>query len=428
VNWINRLWNHRPENQSQKKARQRVELQGLENRTLLSAPPHITNALADNRGKVELTVDAPLNAAAITDNAIAIFTKDANGQFTVRQPVTVRYRAGTNRLVAKAALPAETPYMVKAKAKFITADDGTPLDGEFNGASAISGNGTAGGAYIFQTSDPGAGHQLAIFYTTAGKMKVRLFDQDTTLTVKDAAGNTIQRLFKATPLTVTNFHLYADRGDWDGTYFHRNVPGFVIQGGGFKAGAAENDFSNPINDDGAFPGVQNEPVNSNDIPGTIAMAKLGGNANSATDQWFFNLANNSSNLDNQNGGFTAFGMMQNASGLTAMSTVSSGGQVDISGLSTNAAIATNFQTVPFVDLAAAQARGFVEPQTDLYVVNRIAFKMNISGMPAAAAPLAASVVSAPTPAATAGSDGTDTSGAAAQADVLGEDGSSGNAV
>ena len=39
------------------------------------------------------------------------------------------------------------------------------------------------------------------------------------------------------------------------------------------------------------------------------MAKLGSSVNSATDQWFFNLANNASNLDLQNGGFTVFGQV-----------------------------------------------------------------------------------------------------------------------
>ncbi|MGH9632406.1 MAG: IPT/TIG domain-containing protein, partial [Bryobacteraceae bacterium] len=51
---------------------------------------------------------------------------------------------------------------------------------------------------------------------------------------------------------------------------------------------------------------------------TIAMAKLGSNPNSATSQWFFNLANNSQNLNSQNGGFTVFGRVANADSLAIM--------------------------------------------------------------------------------------------------------------
>ncbi len=108
----------------------------------------------------------------------------------------------------------------------------------------------------------------------------------------------VDLLDDAAPQTVQNFLSYVAYGSFNGTIFHRSVPGFIVQGGGFNIdGAIATDAP-----------VQNEfsPSRSN-VRGTIAMAKLGGNPNSATNQWFFNLANNSGNLDNQNGGFTVFG-------------------------------------------------------------------------------------------------------------------------
>ena len=106
-------------------------------------------------------------------------------------------------------------------------------------------------------------------------------------------------LLQNTPLTNANFLNYVDAGDYTGTFLHRHAVNFVLQGGGFNF---ENGQFGSVNQN---PPVLNEPFNSN-IRGTVAMAKLGGDPDSATNQWFFNLENNSENLDNQNGGFTAF--------------------------------------------------------------------------------------------------------------------------
>ena len=103
-----------------------------------------------------------------------------------------------------------------------------------------------------------------------------------------------------TPLTVANFLKYVDRGGYKNSIIHRSVRGFVIQGGGF---CLNGTALLEVADD---PPVQNEPGISN-LRGTVAMAKLGDNPNSATSQWFVNLGNNSANLDAQNGGFTVFG-------------------------------------------------------------------------------------------------------------------------
>lgn len=100
------------------------------------------------------------------------------------------------------------------------------------------------------------------------------------------------------PLTVANFRAYVQDGAYRNALFHRSVPGFVIQTGGFSA-------SLPPVTVKTRPPVTNEFRVSN-TRGTVAMAKLGGNPNSATSQWFINLGDNRANLDNQNGGFTVF--------------------------------------------------------------------------------------------------------------------------
>ena len=105
----------------------------------------------------------------------------------------------------------------------------------------------------------------------------------------------------ATPATVSNFLNYVNSGAFTDSILHRSIPGFVIQGGGFIT-----DINAQVSDITTNPAVANEPVYSN-VRGTIAMAKFGDDPNSATSQWFINLANNASNLDVQNGGFTVFG-------------------------------------------------------------------------------------------------------------------------
>src|SRR5260370_6586108 len=119
------------------------------------------------------------------------------------------------------------------------------------------------------------------------------------------------------PLTVANFLNYANRGDFNNSIIHRSVPGFIFQGGGYqwKDGSPVAIPSDPP--------VQNE-YNVSNTRGTLAMAKLGTDANSATNQWFFNLANNAANLDNQNGGFTVFGRIANSAGRTIMDRIASG--------------------------------------------------------------------------------------------------------
>ena len=165
------------------------------------------------------------------------------------------------------------------------------------------------------------------------------------------------------PLTVSNFLGYVNRGDYDNIIFNRSVTDFVVQGGAYSyvpkidfdaryeaVGGSTNltvvgdpltgelglrpigetYFVDANNDDiedtdssgeritRVNDGLQNIPIDTTTLPvlnepgisnlrGTLAMAKLPDDPDSASREWFVNLTDNSQNLDYQNGGFTVFG-------------------------------------------------------------------------------------------------------------------------
>ncbi len=112
----------------------------------------------------------------------------------------------------------------------------------------------------------------------------------------------------AAPLTVENFLGYVNSGAFNQSFIHRSVPGFIIQGGGYLwNGTSSTPIDTSIRT--ATPLINEFSASRSNLRGSIAMAKVGGDPNSATSGWFFNLANNSANLDNQNGGFTVFGQV-----------------------------------------------------------------------------------------------------------------------
>lgn len=145
-------------------------------------------------------------------------------------------------------------------------------------------------------------------YTTLGKIDIELYDT-------------------AAPRTVANFLTYVKQGAYNGTFIHRSVPGFVIQGGGYTFDGA----TGAVGEVTHAAAVVNEfdSARSN-LRGTVAMAKVGGNPDSATSEWFVNLADNAANLDNQNGGFTVFGRVTDAGmavvdAIARLSTANAGG-------------------------------------------------------------------------------------------------------
>ncbi len=116
------------------------------------------------------------------------------------------------------------------------------------------------------------------FQTVMGNFEVNLYDN-------------------GTPQTVANFLGYVNSGAYANSIVHRSDSNFIIQGGGF-----DNNFNGIT----ANAPVVNEPEFANHR-GTIANAKLAGDANSATKKRFIKIADNTGALDGQNGGFTVFG-------------------------------------------------------------------------------------------------------------------------
>ncbi|HVF71202.1 MAG TPA: peptidylprolyl isomerase [Chthoniobacterales bacterium] len=164
-------------------------------------------------------------------------------------------------------------------------------------------------------SDPDASNAVR-FTTVLGTFDVALFGQQK-------------------PITVTNFLKYVDQGRYflldpttnqiASSFVHRSKPGFVIQGGGFIGTV---DPADPMKQNAQptqvaeFGPIQNEPGISNKRA-TIAMAKFPNDPNSATSEWFINLANNGgapTNLDTQNGGFTVFGRVA-GNGMTVVDAI-----------------------------------------------------------------------------------------------------------
>jgi peptidyl-prolyl cis-trans isomerase A (cyclophilin A) len=94
---------------------------------------------------------------------------------------------------------------------------------------------------------------------------------------------TIELFPKEAPVTVENFLKYVDDGFFDGTIFHRIVPGFVIQGGGLTAEFDNKENRDPIKNE-AKNGIKNGR-------GWLSMARTS-DINSATSQFFVNLSDN----------------------------------------------------------------------------------------------------------------------------------------
>ena len=119
-------------------------------------------------------------------------------------------------------------------------------------------------AVAFSTTAAGGDRPVVIFSTSMGDITIELMSEEA-------------------PITAKNFLDYVDAGFFDGTIFHRVIPGFVIQGGGFTADMNQKATQAPIKNE-ADNGVKNSR-------GTLSMARTS-DINSATSQFFINLKDN----------------------------------------------------------------------------------------------------------------------------------------
>lgn len=122
----------------------------------------------------------------------------------------------------------------------------------------------------------------------------------------------------AAPNTVANFLGYVEDGDFDGTVIHRSEPELIIQGGGYYL----NPLGTPVVEDTTIANEFSLP----NTRGTIAMAKLGGDPDSGTNQWFINLGNNAG-LNVTDGGYTVFGEV--VSGMHIVDIIGNSPRVDL---------------------------------------------------------------------------------------------------
>ncbi|MGE3775760.1 MAG: Ig-like domain-containing protein, partial [Pirellulaceae bacterium] len=295
-------------------------------------------------------------------------------------------------------------HPTSARSSYVTLDEvlqawrTAPANGNANAqlsSSNLLGNHVDSEHYIRMFVNGTRVSALEDYQIHANDSVVLAYTSNPIVTVETNLGLVPIELFRdRTPITVANFLNYVNDGDYNDSFFHRFLPNFVLQGGGFKTttntfadptvvnqftsvttdAQIQNEFDNwakvsgtaasitngnalihlgagidlstvavgdrirltgrtdGINDTDMFDVVGVSDVNDTvtvqqtpaggstnnvawkifpevNLTGTLAMAKVGGNPNSATSQFFINLNDNDASLDMQNGGFTVFGQI-----------------------------------------------------------------------------------------------------------------------
>jgi cyclophilin family peptidyl-prolyl cis-trans isomerase len=145
--------------------------------------------------------------------------------------------------------------------------------------------------------------QAGIITFTSLSLSAQLMAANTELNVETNKGSfTIELYDEKAPITVKNFLSYVDEGFYEGTIFHRLIPGFMLQGGGFTKELTKKDTKAAIKNEAS--------AELKNLHGTLAMARTS-SPNSATSQFFINFADNS-HLDfrKYNIGYAVFGQVK----------------------------------------------------------------------------------------------------------------------
>lgn len=184
-----------------------------------------------------------------------------------------------------------------------------------------------------------AWRQLCVTVLTVFCLLSTTAQAGTIVRVSTSVGDySIELLDDTAPITVNNFLNYVNRNAYNGTYLHRVVADFVVQGGGYRF----EPFVGPV-DVPEDPPITNE-FNTSNTRGTVAMAKIEGDPNSATSQWFVNLIDNTS-LDTTNGGFTVFGNVL-GEGMITVDAIAALPTVNLGGKASNAPFFTDLYSSP----------------------------------------------------------------------------------
>lgn len=336
----------------------------VEHRILMKAPVKVAGVFADNRG--EIVIRMTQFVQNVSKDSVRLFVGGTDGVVgtadDVRPSYNVRYEPANGRIVVRAKnLGADTGYRVQLESDLLRNSENRRLDGEFNGGSTVSGNGTQGGDYNFQAKTDKGATPTVRMYGSEGVVDIRLR--------RDAA-----------PISAANFLKYANAGRYDYAIVTRSIPGFVAQMGGLQITGNGQQFEDlygaPALDAGF--GVENRVLNN--TRGTLSFARAG---DTATNEFFFNYADNSSTLNQpvpaqgQNTTFTPFAEVIGTGGLTVLDAIEDKPVLNFGGAlgAENESGGTDDEDVPLNSTDGIDSLDDITPIEDFVNFRRVAVEM-----------------------------------------------------